>query len=112
MEAYQAIYDAVRSKIGNGDIGSAVEAALREANIPHYVAMVAENFRCVAGQQERPCVLFKPKVFVYNSSWCALYGQSLMEGVSGFGMSPADAMAAFDAEWYRKLPFECPTNAP
>ena len=108
METYQPIYDAVRSKIRNGDIGAAVDAAIRDANISHYVAMIAENYRCAAAEQERPCVLFRPKVFVDGGSWCALYGENLQEGVAGFGVSPAEATAAFDAEWHRKMP---PSNA-
>lgn len=104
METYQPIYDAVRSKIGNGDIGAAVEAAMRDVNIAHYLSVIAENYRCAAAEQERPCVLFRPKVFIDGDQWCALYGENLQEGVSGFGASPAEAAAAFDAEWHRKLP--------
>ena len=37
MEAYQPIYDAVRSRLSNGDIGQAVEAVMREANVAGYV---------------------------------------------------------------------------
>ncbi|MBK7814803.1 MAG: hypothetical protein IPJ52_11040 [Rhodocyclaceae bacterium] len=66
--------------------------------------MIAENYRCAAAEQERPCVLFRPKVFIDGGSWCALYGENLQEGVAGFGASPAEATVAFDAEWHRKLP--------
>lgn len=36
-DTYQAIYDATRSKINNGDIGSAVESAIRDMNLSFYV---------------------------------------------------------------------------
>ena len=77
---------------------------MRDANISHHVSMIAENYRCAAAEQERPCVLFRPKVFIDGGSWCALYGENLQEGVAGFGASPAEATVAFDAEWHRKLP--------
>ncbi|MCW0104448.1 hypothetical protein [Burkholderia pseudomallei] len=35
--------------------------------------------------------------------WCALYGPNLMEGVCGFGDSPAEAMADFDKNWLAKI---------
>ena len=74
MDSYQPIYDAVRSKIGNGDIGRAVEQAMR------------------------------PKIFIDGNQWCALYGDNLHEGVAGFGDSPAKAMWDFDRAWNKDLP--------
>ena len=108
METYQPIYDAVRSKISNGDIGAAVETAVRDANLSHYVAMIAENFRCAAAEQERPCVLFRPSVGRDGNQWCALYGDDLMHGVAGFGDTPAEAMHDFDKSWRTNL---LPPNA-
>lgn len=103
METYQPIYDAVRSRIGNGDIGAAIESAMREANIAHYVAMAAEAHRCAAAEYERPCVLFRPSIGRDGSKWCALYGDDLMHGVAGFGDSPAEAMRDFDKNWTAPL---------
>lgn len=99
MDTYQAVYDAVRSRISNGDIGAAVESAIRDANIAHYAEMIAENYRSVASQQERPSVLFRPALFIDGDQWCALYGANLQDGVAGFGNSPNAAMLAFDANW-------------
>ena len=47
----------------------------------------------------RPSVLYRPNLGMDGNKWCALYGDNLQEGCSGFGDSPEEAMAAFDAEW-------------
>ena len=53
MDSYQAIYDAVRSRISGGDVGQAVESAIREANLSHHAAMAAEVAREAAAEQCR-----------------------------------------------------------
>ncbi len=103
MEAYQPIYDAVRSRIGNGDIGSAVEAAMREANVSHYAERAADAVYCAAAEYERPSVLFRPKLSIDGNQWCALYGENLQDGVAGFGDSPTKAMWDFDRAWQKDL---------
>ena len=103
MDAYQPIYDAVRSRIGNGDIGAAVEQAMRDANLAHY-AEVAGNAVCfAAAEYERPSAVFRPNVFIDGDQWCALYGENLQDGVAGFGDSPAKAMWDFDRAWQKDL---------
>lgn len=52
----------------------------------------------------RPSVLYRPALSLDGDQWCALYGADLMNGVAGFGASPAEAMADFDAAWTKKLP--------
>jgi len=47
----------------------------------------------------RPRVIMKPKVYVDGDSWCCLYGDNLMEGVSGFGATPELACRDFDEIW-------------
>lgn len=69
----------------------------------HTAEMTRENLRYAAGQYERPCVLFRPKLTIDGDQWCALYGENLQEGVAGFGKSPVDAMADFDRNWEAKL---------
>lgn len=100
---YQAVYDAVRSRIGNVDIGSAVESALRNENIGHYVerafAAVAQAATC----HEEASAIYRPKISIDGNQWCALYGDNLQDGVAGFGDSPALAMADFDKNWHAKL---------
>ena len=83
--SYQAIYDAVRSRISGGDVWSAVESALRTENIGHYAMMAAESIRAAAGEYERPSVIFRPRIYVDGDKWCALYGDDLESGVAGFG---------------------------
>ena len=101
--SYQAIYDAVRSRISGGDIGATVESVLRTENIGHYAMMAAESIRAAAGEYERPSVIFRPRIYVDGDKWCALYGDDLESGVAGFGDSPAGAMLDFDACWNKKL---------
>ena len=51
-----------------------------------------------------PHVLMRPRIFVDGDQWCALYGEDLQDGVAGFGSSPSEAMADFDAAWIKQLP--------
>lgn len=103
MDSYQPIYDAVRSRIWNGDIGAAVEQAMRDANFSHYAEMAANAVHCAVSEYERPSVQFRPKVFIDGNQWCALYGDNLQDGVAGFGDSPAKAMWDFDRAWQKDL---------
>lgn len=102
-DTYQAVYDAVRSKLSHGDIGAAVESVMREANISHYVERafyaVAEAAGEVAREHLRPFMLLKPRIFMDGDQWCALYGDNLQDGVAGFGDTPAQAAIQFDIEW-------------
>lgn len=109
-DSYQAIFDAVRTRISNGDIGAAIENAFRDANIGHYfeMQMYAANNAHVAHEEtaiaaRAPHVLLRPKVFIDGNQWCALYGDNLQDGIAGFGNSPADAMAAFDVAYAKPL---------
>lgn len=107
-DSYQAIYDAVRSRISGGDISQAAEAALREAFghathlIPQSVWNVENEAIAAAQAAQRPSVLFRPKLSRDGNQWCAIYGDDLMEGVCGFGDSPAEAMTDFDKNWTAK----------
>lgn len=102
MDSYQAIYDAVRSKISNGDVGSAVSEVARHAfDISWGVEIVKQEYISAAQEQQRPCVLFKPDIFPDGTMWCALLGQDLMTGICGFGETPAAACAEFDAAFWK-----------
>lgn len=107
MDSYQAVYDAVRSRISNADIGSAVESAIANANLGHYVEVASRAIQCAAAEYERPSVQFRPRVFIDGNQWCALYGDNLQDGVAGFGDSPANAMWDFDRNWHKALPEPC-----
>jgi hypothetical protein len=103
MDSYQAIYDAVRSKISCGDIGEAVETAMRDANISFYADKVSMAYQEAAQEQMRPSVLYKPVLYVDGNQWCALYGKNIQDGVAGFGDSPNVAMYDFDENFNTKI---------
>jgi hypothetical protein len=54
--------------------------------------------------QQLPSVLYRPRLMADGDKWCALYGENLMDGVAGFGNTPAEAMSAFDAAWTSERP--------
>jgi hypothetical protein len=98
MDTYLPIYEAVRSRMSNGDIGEAVLTAFRDASLGHYVAQAASSIAQATSEYERPSVMMRPKLTCDGSQWTALY-----EGVAGSGASPAQAMGAFDIAWFTKL---------
>ena len=98
-DTHQAIYDAVRSRLSNGDIGNAVESAIRFANISHYADRAASTIESAAYEYMRPCVLFRPALSIDGNAWCALFGEKLQDGGAGVGETPAKAMGAFDLAW-------------
>jgi len=69
----------------------------------HAAAMAAENWTIAAGEYQRPCVVFKPRLSIDGNQWCALYGSDLQSGVAAFGTSPAKAMYNFDIAWNTSL---------
>lgn len=104
-DSYQAIYDAVRSRIGSVDVASAVESALQNAfgSAYHHLEIVAQEFSITAEEARRPSVLMRPDIRRDGNQWCALYGADLQCGVAGFGDSPELAMQDFDKNWRTKL---------
>lgn len=103
MDSYQAVYDAVRSKLSNGNVGDAVERVAREMfDISHTVHILQGEFCAVAEYAIRPSVLYRPSLAPDGSKWCALYGEDLATGVAGFGDTPAQAMADFDQAWAKQ----------
>ncbi len=73
--------------------------------------MMKEIFREAVSIWGSPGTVYRPRLYLDGDRWCALYGENLQEGVAGFGMSPAEAMAAFDVAWfeecYRKTLASC-----
>jgi hypothetical protein len=53
---------------------------------------------------DRPSTKHQPRLSIDGNMWCALFGEDLMNGVAGFGKSPAEAYAEFDKAWTTKLP--------
>lgn len=72
--------------------------------IAHSAQMVQVSMQEAAWAHGVPSAVFKPRLFIDGNQWCALYGENIQDGVAGFGDSPADACAAFDAAWFKKLP--------
>ncbi len=106
-DTYQAVYDAVRSKMCNGDIGNAVESAIRDSGIGHYIERCATSIQDAAesfyAEQKEPSAVYRPGLSIDGNKWCALYGDNLQDGVAGFGDSPAEAMTDFNKNWNAKL---------
>lgn len=97
MSDYQAIYDAVRSRISGGNLGDVIrDVAWRQFDVSHTVAMLGQEFSLTAYEGRRPSVLFRPRLTADGTQWCALYGDDLQTGVAGFGDTPEKAMIAFD----------------
>lgn len=104
-DTYQAVYDAVRSRIGGADIGGAIESVMRGENIGHYFQQACYELQNSAVEHGRPCVVFKPTLTQDGNAWLAVLGD-LPTGVVGCGDSPAQAMADFDAAWYKSAAAE------
>jgi hypothetical protein len=103
-DSYQAVYDAVRSRIHGCDVGAAVRDAIGSGmDASHAIAVMQQDFSIATYEMQRPSVLYRPSVYIDGDKWCAHYGTNLQEGVDGFGASPADAMTAFDKAWNEKL---------
>lgn len=105
MSYSQEVYDAVRSKIQGGNVSEVVEQVLRESfDISHQVHMVASCYQEAAAEQQRPCVIHKPTISLDGNMWSVLLGDNIMEGVVGFGKTPAHAMDNFDCAYWGKPP--------
>ena len=69
--------------------------------ILHEAAVSKANAAALA---EEPFVVYGARLFPDGDHWCALLGENLQAGVSGFGKSPAAAVRGFNEAWYEKLP--------
>lgn len=96
MDTYQAVYDAVRSRIGSVNIDGVARQAL---DISFAVEQVRSDISYHLSCAARPSVLFRPRLFLDGSQYCALYGEDIMAGCAGFGDTASDAMANFDKNW-------------
>lgn len=105
MSDYQAIFDAVRSRVSSCDTHSAIVAALRESCDFSFAAQLAQQeIGCVGMEMTSPHVLMRPDVFLDGNAWCALYGPDIQVGVCGFGATPTEACTAFDKAWRGETP--------
>lgn len=101
-DSYQATYDAVRSRFHSVDVGQAIRDSCN-LDASFAIETVKQEFLCVAYEHQRPSAIYRPVLSRDGNSWCALYGTNLMEGVAGFGASPAEAMTDFDKNWSKKI---------
>lgn len=99
MDTYQAIYDAVRSKISGFDGNRLADEIAQKFDISYAVEAVKYEFVNAAYEQQRPSTLFKPAISMDGNQWCALYGENLQDGLAGFGDTVAKAMDDFDKNW-------------
>ncbi len=102
MSEYQAVYDAVRSRLTNCDVGAAIRDACH-LDGSHAIYILQQEFANVASEMQRPSVIYRPAISIDGNQWCALYGDNLQDGVAGFGDSPSDAMIDFDKAWFQKF---------
>jgi hypothetical protein len=100
MSEYQAIYDAVRSRISGGNIGDiARDVLFQQFDISLTTEIVKQEILCAVAEYRRPSAVYRPQLMIDGTAWCALYGENLQDGVAGFGDTPDEAMRAFDAAW-------------
>lgn len=50
-------------------------------------------------EAKRPFMLLRPRVYPDGNMWCVLYGETIQEGVAGFGETPEKAAVSFDLAW-------------
>lgn len=98
-DTYQAVYDAVRSRINPFNGSDLIDSITRQFDFSFYANILYQNFLDVAFEQMRPSVLLKPSLSIDGNQWCALYGDNLQDGVVGFGDTPAKAMLDFDKQY-------------
>lgn len=101
-DTYQAVYDAVRSRIGSADVAQIVRDACH-MDASWAIESVKNGFAMAASVMQAPEVLFRPRLSIDGNQWCALYGDNLQDGVAGFGDSPYAAMQDFNRNWFAKL---------
>lgn len=105
MSDYQAIYDAVRSRISGGNVADAVrEVCYERIDFGHVRALAQEAIGIITNAYDRPSAVFRPKVYRDGNMFCALYGDDIMSGICGFGDTPDGACWEFDKAWRAKVP--------
>lgn len=95
-DTYQAVYDAVRSRIGSVHSADIMQAVERAFDISLQTHRLQEVIYTIEAEMTRPSVVYRPSIAPDGNKWSVLLGDNLMEGVCAFGDTPAEAMAAFD----------------
>lgn len=78
----------------------AAEIQIRAAKLQ---VQAAEVELMTAQEFGNPSMMLKPKLFLDGNLWCALYGDNIQDGVTGFGSSPSKAYEDFDKNWHKNL---------
>ena len=100
MDNYQAIYDAVRSRISGCDVWSVVSDAIHSSlGFGNTIALAQETISCIESNSTKPSVLYRPRLSLDGDTWITCYGDNIQEGCVGCGETPAKAMAEFDLSW-------------
>lgn len=100
---YQAIYDAVRSRISGGNLGDvAREVMWQQFDISFMKESIAQEIYSTVAEYRRPSAVYRPTLSADGIMWCALLGDNLQVGVAGFGETPEGAMAAFDVAFSKE----------
>ena len=97
---YQAVYDAVRSRLQGCDVGVAIQRAFDISGLIHQASNAIQS---IEFEHVRPSVLYRPSISIDGNKWIALYGDNLQDGVAGSGDSVGEAMLSFDNAWFEKL---------
>jgi hypothetical protein len=50
-----------------------------------------------------PSAIRSPKIFMKSGVWIALLGESVRQGIAGFGPTVEAALGAFDRQYYNHL---------
>lgn len=102
-DSYQAVYDAVRSRIFNANVGDAIRDVAQQAfDTSHAQAMIRDAFLGAVSSYDRPSAVYRPRLFLDGDQYCALYGEDLMNGCAGFGETADKAMWDFDKNWQQQ----------
>lgn len=105
-DSYQAIYDAVRSRISNADVGQAVRDAIgSNFDISFAREQVKDELVRAAYEMQRPSVLMRPEIDMHFGIAGGPYQAKWGPRVFGVGKSPDEAMRAFDLAWVKEHPF-------
>jgi hypothetical protein len=64
-DAYQAVFDATRTSLGNTDVCAAFSEIVRQAfDISYEKSRLEGQFQTVAYEWQRPAVLFRPSLSI------------------------------------------------
>ncbi len=98
-DTYQAIYDAVRSRVSGGDIGPVVRDVLRDAfDVSYQKALLQEQIGIVGNEMSRPFVVLRALMNqLPDGKWEARYGDC-----ATYGATPDEASREFDRKWLTK----------